>query len=251
MDLKLDGEIVVVTGASSGIGYSCAEIFLEEGARVAIVSRTKRAHEVAEEFCERFGDRALGIQADLTSPDVGERVFEVVRKKWGVPSITLISGGGPPPASPTSASDSQWREAFEMVVLGPIRVAREAAKRMKRGAAIGFVLSSSVYAPLPELALSNGLRPGLAMFAKDLSDELAADGIRVLGFVPGRIRTERTKVVDSANELVAQSRNKKIPMQRLGEPEEFARPVVVALSPICSYMTGVNLVVDGGMLRKV
>ena len=108
----------------------------------------------------------------------------------------------------TDVTDEQWTAAFESVFLGAVRVAREVAARLETGGAIAFVLSSSVRSPLPNLAVSNGLRPGLAMVAKTLADELGPRGIRVNGLLPGRVGTERVAELDEATGDAATAREK-------------------------------------------
>jgi len=113
------------------------------------------------------------------------------------------------------------------------------------------VLSSSVKSPVGQLAASNGLRPGLAMVAKQLADELGPDGIRVLGLLPGRISTARTAELDARAPGRRAAAEATIPLRRYGTPEEFGRVAAFLLSPAASYLTGLVVPVDGGMLRSL
>jgi 3-oxoacyl-[acyl-carrier protein] reductase len=122
------------------------------------------------------------------------------------------------------------------------------------GGAIGLVLSSSVRSPIPGLAISNGLRPGLAGVAKSLADELGPRGIRVFGLMPGRIATDRTVHLDSLSgdaDAARQRSEGTIPLRRYGQPAEFGRVAAFLLSPAASYVTGVTVPIDGGALRML
>ncbi|NEE20453.1 SDR family oxidoreductase, partial [Streptomyces sp. SID7499] len=109
----------------------------------------------------------------------------------------LISVGGPAPGFLADNTDDQWQTAFETVFLGAVRLARTAAAALGEGGVIGLVLSGSVHEPIAGLTISNGLRPGLAGFAKSLADELGPRGIRVVGVLPARIDTDRVRELDA------------------------------------------------------
>jgi 3-oxoacyl-[acyl-carrier protein] reductase len=118
------------------------------------------------------------------------------------------------------------------------------------GGVIGFVLSGSVYEPIPGLTISNALRPGLAGFAKSLADELGPRGIRVVGLLPARIDTDRVRELDALSadpEATRMENESRIPLRRYGRPEEFGRVGAFLLSPAASYLTGIMVPVDGGM----
>jgi len=162
--------------------------------------------------------------------------------------------GGPPKGPVTAIDDDQWTLAFESVFLGAVRIAREVCAALEEGGSIALVLSSSVRSPLAGLAISNGLRPGLAMVAKTLADEQGGRGIRVNGLLPGRVGTDRVAELDAStgDAEAAKARSvAQIPLGRYGEPEEFGRAAAFLLSPASSFITGVMLPVDGGMLRTV
>ena len=150
--------------------------------------------------------------------------------------------------------DDDWTASFESVFLGGLRVARAVAEGIDGPGSIAFVLSSSVRAPLPNLAISNGLRPGLAMVAKSLADELGPRDIRVNGLMPGRVGTERVDELDASTGDAEAAKAKAIaaiPLGRYGRPEEFAAVATFLLSPASSFITGAMVPVDGGMLRAL
>ncbi|NEC53647.1 SDR family oxidoreductase, partial [Actinospica acidiphila] len=171
------------------------------------------------------------------------------RERFGRFDGVLVSVGGPPPGFVADTTDEQWQAAFESVFLGAVRLARAAAAELGEGGVVGFVLSGSVHEPIPGLTISNGLRPGLAGFAKSLADELGPRGIRVVGLLPGRVDTDRVRELDSLSadpEATRQAAESRIPLRRYGTPEEFGRTAAFFLSPAASYVTGVMLPVDGG-----
>jgi 3-oxoacyl-[acyl-carrier protein] reductase len=164
----------------------------------------------------------------------------------------LISVGGPPPGTAAAVTDDQWRSAFETVFLGTVRAVRVIASALSEGGAIGVVLSTTVKMPLTGLGLSNGLRPGLAMAAKDMADEYGPRGVRIVGLLPGRVMTDRNRELFAAGgdpAAAAAEAAGSIPLRRIGEPEEFGKVAAFLLSPAASYLTGAVVPVDGGYLR--
>ncbi len=251
MDLGLSNRVFVLTGASRGLGYATAEALVAEGARVVISSRDAAQAAAA---AEQLGgpERAVGLVADLASPDTPQRLITAARETFGRLDGALISTGGPPPGTAAQATDEQWRSAFESVFLGAVRMARTVAEELTDGGAIGLVLSTSVRVPLTGLGLSNGLRPGLAAVAKDLADEFGPRGVRVVSLMPHRIDTDRMKELLATNADPAAARaaiEATIPLRRFGEPAEFGRVAAFLLSPAASYLTGLTVPVDGGALR--
>ncbi|WP_406107677.1 SDR family oxidoreductase [Streptomyces sp. NBC_01003] len=246
MDLGLKDRVYVVTGATRGLGNAAARELVADGAKVIITGRDEKR---VAEAAEALGENAVGVAADNADPDVARRLIEAARENFGGFDGVLISVGGPAPGFLADNTDEQWESAFESVFLGAVRLARSAAAELGEGGVIGFVLSGSVHEPIPGLTISNGLRPGLAGFAKSLADELGPRGIRVLGLLPARIDTDRVRELDglSADPEAARAANEaRIPLRRYGRPEEFGRAAAFFLSPAASYLTGVMLPVDGG-----
>ena len=247
MDLGLKDRVYVVTGATRGLGNAAARSLVADGAKVVVTGRDEsRALASAAEL----GPNAVGVGVDNADPAAAERLIAAARERFGGFDGVLISVGGPAPGFVADNTDEQWQTAFESVFLGAVRLARAAAAELEAGGVIGFVLSASVHEPLPGLTISNGLRPGLAGFAKSLSDELGPRGIRVVGLLPSRIDTDRVRELDSMSadpEATRAANESRIPLRRYGTPEEFGRAAAFFLSPAASYVTGVMLPVDGGM----
>lgn len=251
MDLDLKDRVVIVTGATSGLGRATAEVLLQEGARVLVTSRsTDRVSALVGELEKQHGDRVRGLAADNGDAQTASRVVSDALTTWNRLDGLLVSVGGPVGGSAETATDEQWKDSFDTIFLGTVRLARAASKEMKQGGAIAFVLSSSVRQPIKGLAISNGLRPGLAMVSKTLGDELGPRGIRVISLVPGRIATPRTLEVNEASSD-SEARNRAIPLGRMGEPEEFGRVATFVLSPAASYVTGSVVTIDGGLIRSL
>ncbi|CAM5580952.1 SDR family oxidoreductase [Streptomyces pilosus] len=246
MDLGLKDRVYVVTGATRGLGNASARELVADGARVVVTGREEQS---AAEAAAALGPNAVGVAVDNADPAAPERLIATARERFGRFDGILVSVGGPPPGFVADTTDEQWQSAFESVFLGAVRMARAAAAELGEGGVIGFVLSGSVHEPIPGLTISNGLRPGLAGFAKSLADELGPRGIRVVGVLPGRIDTDRVRELDALSadpEATRQAAESRIPMRRYGTPQEFGRAAAFLLSPAASYVSGVMLPVDGG-----
>jgi 3-oxoacyl-[acyl-carrier protein] reductase len=251
MDLGLKDRVYVLTGASRGLGYATAEALVADGARVVLSARDADRVSAAAEALGGAG-WAVGITADLADAATGQRLVDAATSTFGRLDGALISVGGPPPGTVAHATDEQWRTAFETIFLGTVRTARTVAAALTDGGAIGLVLSTSARGPVPGLGLSNGLRPGLAGAAKDLADEYAPRGVRVVSLLPGRIFTDRNRELFAATGDAGAAQaaaEAAIPMARLGDPAEFGRVAAFLLSPAASYLTGITVPIDGGALR--
>lgn len=249
MDLGLADRVYLVTGGTRGLGRAAAQCLVEEGAAVVVSGRDAGN---VERAVQELGDpvRVAGVVANNADPASAERLVSTAQERFGRLDGALISVGGPPAGPALAATDEQWRESFESIFLGAVRLARAAVPVLPEGGALAFVLSSSTRSPIPGLAISNGLRPGLGMWAKTMADELGPRGVRVLGLLPGRLATDRTLSLD-ADEAARRANEAAIPLRRYGEPAEFGRVAAFLLSPAASYLTGCMIPVEGGALRTL
>jgi 3-oxoacyl-[acyl-carrier protein] reductase len=251
MDLGLADRVYLVTGGGRGLGRATADVLVAEGARVVLSGRSE---ETLADAVRALGDRSAYVVGDNAQPETPSRLIATARERWGRLDGALISVGGPPTGSVTATTDEQWTTSFAAVFLGAVRTAREVAAELGADGSIAFVLSTSVKGPLTEMAVSNGLRPGLAMVAKQLADELGPRGIRVNGLLPGRVATERVAELDALQDdpvAAKASAAERIPLRRDGEPSEFGRAAAFLLSPAASFVSGAMLPVDGGVMRSL
>ena len=266
MDLGLRGRVYLVTGGSRGLGFAAAQALTGEGARVVLSAPHEASATAAAARLTQNGeaDAVAWVAADNADPATPGLLIAAARERFGRLDGALISVGGSPPGTVVTTTEDAWRSAFESVFLGAVRLARALAVDLDGHAAPGslagtggsvvFVLAASVRVPLAELAISNGLFPGLAGVVKTLADELGPAGIRMNGILPVRIATERVRELDALSgdpDEVRALLSERIPLRRYGEPEEFGRAAAFLLSPAASYITGAMIPVYGGAIRSI
>ena len=260
MDLGFKGKVAMIAAASKGLGFGIARAVAAEGALLSICSRTNDAIVSAAETIKlETGIAPLAVACDVATPAGIQTWVEQTVASYGKVDALLVNAGGPPSVLFKDATDQQWQAAFELTLLGAIRLIRAVLPHMAKGSAILTVTSSSIAEPIERLGLSTVMRSGVAGLVKTLADELAADGIRVNNLIPGRIDTDRVAQLDAANaaksgktvEEVRQQSIAKIPLKRLGTIDEFGAAGAYLLSPAAAYITGASLRVDGGMMRSI
>jgi 3-oxoacyl-[acyl-carrier protein] reductase len=255
LDLGIGNRVALVMGASKGIGRAAAESLAREGARVAVVSRSPdRIEQAAIELRAETGAEVQALEADTDAPEKLPGLVQSVRESLGSVEILVINTGGPPLGDSLSFGREQWESAYRNLVLAPMALIEAVVPDMRaRGwGRIVNVTSTSVKEPIPGLMLSNSHRPGMVGAFKTLSRDLGQDGILLNSVAPGRIATDRLagNAGMSLDELRALPQDE-IPVRRLGEPHELGDVIAFLCSERASYVTGVSLMVDGGLTRSV
>ena len=260
MDLQLRGKIALITGSSRGLGYATALELAKEGARVAINARNDNAlEEAATQIKDETGAEVLTLPGDVYDPNVPAELVRKTVASWQGIDILITNSGGPPPGTIDSFEEADWEKAINLSFLSHVRLIREAVPHLKNSpeASVLTITSYSVKQPIPNLLLSNSIRAATVGLTKTLALELGRDGIRFNSILPGWTKTDRVlNLMQSraeANQTTVDEEIRKqmqqCPLGRMAEPEEFAKPAVFLISPAASYITGVMLTVDGGMVK--
>jgi 3-oxoacyl-[acyl-carrier protein] reductase len=260
MNLGLDGKVALVAAASRGLGKAVALQLALEGAEVAICARRSGPLEqAAAAIREATARDVLAVSADVSVPEDVERLVGAVLERFGRLDVLVINAGGPPPGQFLDLAPPDWQAAVQLTLMSAVRLCYAVVPVMRAAGegSIVAITSISVKQPLPNLILSNSVRLAVVGLIKTLADELAPAGIRVNSVCPGWTRTERVEqllqdradrngtTLDEEAAQVARA----IPLGRMGAPEELARAVAFLASPAAAYITGVSLLVDGGMFR--
>lgn len=262
MELGLNGKRALVLAASSGLGRASATELAREGARVAICSRdAARADSAAGEIRDETGAEVHAFACDVADAGSLAELFEAATAALGGLDVLVTNAGGPPPGRFDDLDEETWTRTFELTLQSVVRSVRHATPHLRSagGGSILALASSSVVQPIPNLLMSNVFRPAVYALCKHLSDELAGDGIRVNVLSPGRIHTARTDQLDANRakktgmslQEVHDETVAKIPLGRMGRTEEFGRVAAFLSSDAASYLNGVHLLVDGGMVRAL
>ncbi|MEE3167760.1 MAG: SDR family oxidoreductase [Chloroflexota bacterium] len=262
MDLGLKDKVAIIGGASKGLGRASAQVLAEEGAKVTICSRTSADLEkAADEIRESTGAEVLTYAADLDELSSVTGLISATVEHFGGLDILVNNSGGPPLARSVDATEEQWETAVHRSLIFFGRMCRGSVPhlRARGGGRIINILASTVYNPIPNLALSGATRMGVVAYSKSLADEVGRDGILVNNVCPGSILSDRmlSNVTSRAKELgisvedALGNRAKETALGRVGEPVELANLVAFLASDKSTYITGTTILVDGGLVRSV
>ncbi len=257
MDLGLKDRVAIVAAASKGLGRAVAFGLAREGVRLSLCARSEAVlNATAEEIRRETGVEVLAIAGDVTKPEDVTRLVEETVRRFGRIDILVNNAGGPPGITFLESSVEQFQQAAELNLISTVRLCKEVVPHMLRehwGRIVNMV-SLSAKQPLPGLILSNTARPGVLGLTKTMSNELAKEGILINSVCPGYTLTDRVAQVNEANALrkgitveeEMKTLTDRIPLGRLGKPEELANVVVFLASERASFVTGAAIQVDGG-----
>jgi 3-oxoacyl-[acyl-carrier protein] reductase len=253
MDLGLKGRRALVCAASRGLGKACAAALAAEGCEVAIVARRPDvlAHAAAD-IRAQTGATVLPVAADVTTPEGRGQVLAAMPD----PDILVTNAGGPPPGDFRDWDRTKWIAALDANMLAPIELIRATVDAMmvRRWGRIVNITSGAVKAPIDVLGLSNGARAGLTGFVAGLARTTVRHGVTINNLLPGPFDTDRLAAVLAAQaakegvstEEAGRRRAAANPAGRFGDPAEFGAFCAFLCSEQAGYMTGQNLLLDGG-----
>jgi 3-oxoacyl-[acyl-carrier protein] reductase len=252
MDLGLKGKRALVCAASKGLGKGCAVALAREGVHVVITARVRETLEQTAAEIRAEGGEATAVAGDITTPEGRAAALAACPE----PDILVTNAGGPPPGDFRDWDRDAWVRALDANMLAPIALIRATVDGMiaRRFGRIVNVTSSAVKAPIDILGLSNGARSGLTGFVAGLARAVAAHGVTINNLLPGAMDTDRLRAtIDAAArrqgvsvDEVREMRMATIPARRFGTPEEFGALCAFVCSAQAGYLTGQNLLIDGG-----
>jgi len=256
MDLGISGKVAMVAAASKGIGLAIAKTLAAEGCQISICARNE---EVLEAAAAEIGPETRSYVVDVSNVEDLAWWFEQTRDDLGTPEILVTNTGGPPAGKFTEMTDEQWQSGFESTLMNVVRLVRLLAPGMIESQFGRIVHLTSLVAkePAPLLPISSTLRAGLMALTRLQAVELAPHGITVNSVLPGHTLTDRQRHLA---EIRAQrdgitpdealgKQGSEVPVGRLGTPEEIAAAVAFLCSVPAAYVTGTNMLVDGGLTK--
>lgn len=261
MDLKLQGRKALITGASYGLGFACAQALAEEGASVAICSRDQeKVKNAASQISELTGSKTLAISADLTLEEDLQRVFSEAQAFLNGIDILVVSTGHPPTYPFSQATDEQWKLGEELVLRPPIVLTRLVLPAMKQQKFGRIIFIGSIFGLEAESSsvVQSTLRTGLNAMAKCIATEVAEDNVTVNVICPGYFETplvenlalQYANAQKTTRAEVLEDWKQYSPVKRFGKPEDLGALVAFLSSPKAEFITGTTITIDGGAVRK-
>lgn len=261
MDLDLKGKTAVVTGASYGLGYACAQSLAQEGVDVVICSRDKQKITAAADSIKASSKaRVLGVKADLTSKDDLHNLVSEAKAFLGHVDILVVSTGHPPTLPFTQATDEHWQVGNDMVLLPPIVLSRLVLPGMQEQKYGRIIYIGSIFGLEAEKTsvVQSTLRTGLNALSKCIASEVAGDGVTANVICPGYFDTPLVRELAqqyataehvSVDDVLSVWANYS-PVKRFGKPEDLGALVAFLASPRGEFITGTTITIDGGAVRQ-
>lgn len=260
MDLQLKHKRAFVAGSSRGLGFATALTLAREGCQVAVNSRDgEKAKAAAEKITNETGTQAHGFAGDVSEADNAEYLIKTVVDALGGLDILITNAGGPPAGSFELFDEETWQKAVDTSFMSHVRLIKAALPHLRKSSAASVltITSYTVKQPLPNLVLSNSVRAATVGLTKSLAMELGKENIRFNSIMPGWTVTERVQQLmefraknngTTVDEEFA-NQTAEIPLGRMGKPQEFANAAAFLVSPAASFIHGVMLPVDGGIIK--
>jgi 3-oxoacyl-[acyl-carrier protein] reductase len=260
MNLELNNRVAMVAAASKGLGRACALALAKEGCRISICSRSAESLEIARaEIAAHAPKDTLAVTADVASAADLEMWYQQTVERFGQVDILVTNTGGPPVKRFQELTDDQWQSGVESTLMNVIRLSRLVIPGMqsRRWGRIIHLTSLAAKQPVDELTISSTLRAGLSGLTKTMANQLGPDNITVNAILTGHILTDRQYAIAEVrikergitHEQYFAQAAAEIPLRRLGEPREIGEVVAFLSSERASYISGVSLQVDGGLIR--
>lgn len=260
MQTGLKAKSIIVAASSQGMGRSTAEAFAAEGSKLAMCARNERTLRVAaDEIRSKYNVKVFDQVLDVTDAEGVRSFVQTVAERFGGVDVCVTNAGGPPAKNFLSITPDDWHKAIETNFLSVVHFAREVVPYMqkKRWGRFITITSTSVRQPIPDLVLSNSVRPAVVGLVKSLALEFGNDGITVNNIAPGYTATDRLSELSKVRALAAGVSEQEIrerwaaeiPLRRLGKPEEIADAILWLASDRAAYITGQTIIVDGGIYK--
>lgn len=260
MDLGLKDKRAFVAASSRGLGYATAMGLAREGCRVAVNGRDEAGTQAAaDRIAGETGAEALPLVGDVTDSSLPARLVGAAVEAFGGLDILITNAGGPPAGSFETIDEAGWEAGWQLSFMSHVRFIRAALPHLRKSSA-GSALAIVTYVvkqPMPNLVLSNSIRAATVGLMKSLALDLGREGIRFNSILPGWTMTERVHDLmdfrarsnSTSMEEEIQKQEADIPLGRMGTPEEFANAAIFLVSPAASFVHGVSLAVDGGLIK--
>jgi 3-oxoacyl-[acyl-carrier protein] reductase len=260
MDLGLKDKRAFIAGSSRGLGFACALTLAREGCQVVINSRhEEKLNAAVEKIIRETGAHAYAVAGDVSkAPEADELIASAVELLGGL-DILITNAGGPPSGSFEIFDEETWQKAVDSSFMSHVRLIRATLPHLRKSStpSVLTVTSYTVKQPVPNLVLSNSIRAATVGLTKSLALELGRENIRFNSIMPGWTQTERVielmtfraqnNCTTIEEEIARQTAE--IPLGRMGQPQEFANAAVFLVSPAASFIHGVVLAVDGGVIK--